>query len=197
MLKPTLFIEDIDIFTKESDIAVVIRVKESRLDINNYHKIRKQVEALVDCNFNLIIIDLQNCDVMTDDGFSGLVTCYKEAMNHRCRIALCSLQPQVKELLRLTRMNKVYEVYDHLEDVLKKYLVTRGEQKTDVQNNISVKKSQKYHIEWKVIASIFIAFVTALVVYVEFGQDLSAVLLSTPITFPCIFYAIKIIGKNV
>lgn len=49
---------------------------------------------------------------------------------------------------------------------------------------------------FKAIIAMIISFIVALIVYDRNDSDLSAVLLSTPITIPCIFYAIKQINRQ-
>jgi anti-sigma B factor antagonist len=62
-----------------------------------------------------VVLDLASVGFADSEGLSALVALYKTAAMESRRLALCSLRVNLKSLLELTRLHRIFEVYDDAE----------------------------------------------------------------------------------
>ena len=63
-----------------------------------------------------IIIDLSATPVMTSAGLGALLKCYRAIRGGGGRLLLCSAGEDVAEVLAISGLNKVFDVYQSLEE---------------------------------------------------------------------------------
>jgi anti-sigma B factor antagonist len=105
----------------EQEDVVVITIEEERMDAHNSSDLKEQMLQLFDegkCN---IVIDLSKVRFIDSSGLGALVSGFKNASAREGSLKLCSLQPQVRSMFELTRLHRVFEIFNNLDEVLKSF----------------------------------------------------------------------------
>jgi len=74
--------------------------------------------SLIDKKANCIIIDLQNVKLMNSSGLGMLVSGLKTLKQNNIKMYLVNLTPKIDNLLEMTHLNKVFQIYKSIEDVV-------------------------------------------------------------------------------
>jgi len=103
---------------EEKEAAVLIRVKEERLDAHNSGELKTQMLNLFEEGKNNLVVDLQEVRFVDSSGLGSLVSGFKNASARNGNLKLSSLQPQVKSMFELTRLHRVFEIFPTPEEAL-------------------------------------------------------------------------------
>ena len=90
--------------------CVVIRPVESRLDAIAAPVFRECVVAAAIKNNSLVVVDLINVEFMDSSGLGAVIGCYK-ATQESGGMALCSVHEDVKEVFKLTHMDRIFDIH--------------------------------------------------------------------------------------
>jgi anti-sigma B factor antagonist len=87
----------------------VIKVLPQRFDASIAPQIRDQLVALVRLGAAKIVLDLQSVKFVDSSGLAAMVSGFK-ALDGKGDIVLCGVADSVQNMLRLTRMDRVFAV---------------------------------------------------------------------------------------
>jgi len=107
----------VQISTRRSATATVIDVVGD-IDLSNSSDIRKLVLETVK-RAPRVIINLEKVKYIDSSGLATLVEGLKESQTLKNRFILVGLSTPARELLELTRLIKVFEVYENEEQALR------------------------------------------------------------------------------
>lgn len=95
-----------------SDIKVVKVVKpQGILDGTKSASFRTEISEAVEAGADLVLIDFQDITFMDSSGLGGLVLALKTVRAASSKLAVCSINEQIRILFELTSMDKVFEIY--------------------------------------------------------------------------------------
>jgi len=103
---------------EEKGPAVLIEIKEERLDAHNSSEFKGQMLNLFEDGKNNIVVDLQEVRFIDSSGLGALVSGFKNASARNGNLRLCGLQPQVKSMFELTRLHRVFEIFPGSQEAL-------------------------------------------------------------------------------
>lgn len=101
--------------------AVVVFVKEERLDANNSEELKSELNRLFESGRKDLIVDLKEVRFIDSSGLGVLVSGFKNASTRQGTIKLSSLQTQVKSMFELTRLHRVFDIFPTIDDALESY----------------------------------------------------------------------------
>ena len=101
---------------KENDVVVV--AVEGDLDINTSPDLRDKFEELIGQGENQYVIDLAGVPFMDSSGIAALVSLYKRVRIGAGDVKLCSIQAEVLKIFELTRLNRVFQIFDSRADAV-------------------------------------------------------------------------------
>ncbi len=81
------------------------------IDLYSSPQLRKTILESIKARPLAILIDLENVRYMDSSGVATLIEGLKQANQYQGRFAIAGLQPEVKEVFELTRLDKVFEIY--------------------------------------------------------------------------------------
>ncbi|WP_163850811.1 STAS domain-containing protein [Pseudooceanicola aestuarii] len=93
----------------EQDITVV-RPGVERLTAVNAKTFKDEVGALIDSGAGRLVIDFSATSFLDSSGLGALTGVLKK-IGHRGELAVCSLQPDVDQMFRICRMDRVFTIY--------------------------------------------------------------------------------------
>jgi anti-anti-sigma factor len=100
------------------DIAVL--VIDGKININS-SKLIESIGLLLDKGTSKIVIDMHNVEFVDYNGLSVLAIIYKNTLNYKGVMKLCGISIHIQELLRVVKLDDVFEIYDNLDDALESF----------------------------------------------------------------------------
>jgi anti-sigma B factor antagonist len=97
-------------FEKEGNVMVVSIAGE--LDASSAPELRARFEELIGQGENQFVIDLRALDFFDKSGISALVNLFKRVRIGEGGVNLCNIKPEIMKLFELTRLNRVFDIYD-------------------------------------------------------------------------------------
>ena len=90
-----------------------IRFEVPRIDHDNFEEIHKYILAYLDEHQPIrVVANLRKVEYLHSMGIGLLVGMVKHVHAYQGKIRFCSMQTEVHELLTITRMHDVFEVFD-------------------------------------------------------------------------------------
>lgn len=107
-----------DLLIEDKGVAVILAVNEERLDAHNSSDLKAQMLKLFEEGKNSLVVDLQAVRFVDSSGLGALVSGFKNASSRNGSLKLTGLQLQVKSMFELTRLHRVFEIYNDAEEAL-------------------------------------------------------------------------------
>jgi anti-sigma B factor antagonist len=92
-----------------------------RLDAASVKNFKDTVASLAKKEIKNIVIDMNEVEFVDSSGLGSLVSCLRIVNNEGGDIRLSSLQNQIRALLELTRMHRVFQIFDDTDTAIKSY----------------------------------------------------------------------------
>ncbi len=92
-----------------------LNVKEANLTISEIFK--TELIALVNAGHKLIVVNFQKVTYVDSSFLGALVAGLKAAIPQKSEIVVVNLNADIRNLFELIRMDKVFKIYDRLEEV--------------------------------------------------------------------------------
>jgi anti-sigma B factor antagonist len=107
--------------TETNGKVMVVVVREERLDAHNSDELKVEMNRLFESGTKDLLLDLKEVRFIDSSGLGVLVSGYKNAATHQGSIKLCGLQTQVKSMFELTRLHRVFDIYQTIDEALESY----------------------------------------------------------------------------
>jgi anti-sigma B factor antagonist len=107
--------------TEQNGAVTVIGVREERLDAHNSEDLKAAMNSLFEGGTKNLLVDLKEVRFIDSSGLGVLVSGFKNASTRQGSIKLCSLQSQVKSMFELTRLHRVFDIYQTVDEALESY----------------------------------------------------------------------------
>lgn len=98
--------------------ATIIEV-EGEVDLYSSPELRKAVLQATENKTTAIIIDLEKVTYMDSSGVATLVEGLQESEKYSGNFAIANLDSKVKAVFELSRLDKVFQIYNSREEALK------------------------------------------------------------------------------
>lgn len=102
--------------SREADVAIA-RLDDDRLDAAIAIQFKDRFKEQIGDWQGPVVLDLSAVTFLDSSGLGALVSVMK-ILGQKDRLRLAGLQPVVEKVLRLTRMDKVFAIYDSVADAL-------------------------------------------------------------------------------
>lgn len=93
----------------------VARIIENRLSADVAERFKEDMIGFVNRGYPVIVLDLSQVTFIDSTGLGALIATRK-ALRQDGELALCGANENVATMFRLTRMNKVFRMYDSPEE---------------------------------------------------------------------------------
>lgn len=104
--------------TQMQNDRVVIAVKEARLDAHNSSELKDRILRTLEEGGRRFVVDLAEVNFIDSSGLGALLSGYKNATQRSGTFILAGLQPRVRSMFELTRLNRVFEIYPRLQEAI-------------------------------------------------------------------------------
>ncbi|KAF2992814.1 Anti-sigma-B factor antagonist [Methylocystis sp. MJC1] len=104
--------------TQIQNDRVAIIVKEERLDAHNSSELKERILRTLEEGGRRLVVDLADVKFIDSSGLGALLSGYKNANQRSGTFVLSGLQPRVRSMFELTRLNRVFEIYPRLQEAI-------------------------------------------------------------------------------
>jgi len=110
-----------DLKTELNGNLMVIFVREERLDAHNSDELKAELNRIFEQGTKDILLDLKEVRFIDSSGLGVLVSGFKNASTRQGSLRLCGLQTQVKSMFELTRLHRVFDIFQTVDEALESY----------------------------------------------------------------------------
>ncbi|NNE78758.1 MAG: STAS domain-containing protein [Silicimonas sp.] len=103
--------------SKEIDGALVVTVMDRRIDAAVAVRFKDRMQELTGTTADRVILDLSQVDFLDSSGLGAVVGSMKQLGRQRT-LDLAALTPTVEKVFRITRMDRVFRIFDTLDAAL-------------------------------------------------------------------------------
>jgi anti-sigma B factor antagonist len=107
--------------TETNGKRMVIFVREERLDAHNSDELKTEMNRLFAEGSNELIVDLKEVRFIDSSGLGVLVSGFKNASARQGSLKLSGLQTQVRSMFELTRLHRVFDIFQTTDEALESY----------------------------------------------------------------------------
>ena len=105
---------------EEGEISI-LKIQEQRLIYECLDPIQEKFISLVESGKKKIIIDFSEVEYIDSFAVGFIMDMYRRANSHNGELKLSGLQPRVKKILTITRVDNVIDIYATVDDALKAF----------------------------------------------------------------------------
>lgn len=105
----------------EQDGTVAVVMVHGDIDAASAAQLRQRFDELLDSGAQHFVIDLSNVAFMDSSGLATLVQLFKRVRIGQGDVRLCGLQPEVRHLFELTRLDRVFEIFPSCQEAIASY----------------------------------------------------------------------------
>lgn len=107
-----------NIQTETQDRFLVVRL-EGDVDAYSSSKIKDELLGLIDRGSSSMVVDVSKVPYMDSSGLGMLVTVLKNINKKHGVLRLTGLNEDLRNIFRLTRLDKVFQIYETVPEALK------------------------------------------------------------------------------
>jgi anti-sigma B factor antagonist len=102
----------------ESADASILKILEPRLIYESLDPIQEKFIELVESGTKKIVIDFAKVDYLDSFAVGFIMDMYRRVSNKNGSLKLCGLQPRVKKILAITRVDNVIDILPGIDEAL-------------------------------------------------------------------------------
>ncbi len=102
------------------DGVLVIDLLEENLDAGNVKRFKVEILKALE-PFPKAVLNLSPIRFIDSSGLGAMISCLRKQQEAEGDLKLACLKPPALDLFRLVRMDRVFEIYDSVEDAISAY----------------------------------------------------------------------------
>jgi len=96
---------------------VVLKAVEKRLEANIAEELKKELKDIINNGNSLLVIDISDVNFIDSSGLGAIISSLK-LLGSDGNIALSGAKEGVKSVLKLTRMDKIFKIFDNVKQAV-------------------------------------------------------------------------------
>lgn len=109
--------ESLRIEVEPSGPTAIVRLVGSA-DMNVTDQLRDQLVGLVDAGHHMLVLELSGLKFINSMGLGAIIAAHLRCRHCKTEIRLVSPQPPIRDLLRITRLDRLFPIFDSLDAAL-------------------------------------------------------------------------------
>ena len=131
-----------DIREREHEGVAILELK-GRLTVGEATRLREKVSEVSEAGQNRIILDLAAVDYIDSTGLGSLVICFTSIKKAGGALKLLNLNKRNIELLLLTKLSTIFEIFSDEQDAVNSYYPDREIKRFDILNFVREHKGEE------------------------------------------------------
>src|ERR1700730_11550594 len=119
-------------FSEHEREGVTMLALKGRITVGEVTPVRDKITELVAAGHHQVVLDLQHVDYIDSTGLGNLVISYTQVKNAGGALKLLNLNKRNVELLALTRLHTIFEVFAQETDAVNSFFPDREIQRFDI-----------------------------------------------------------------
>jgi len=110
-------------FMQEEHGSILVEVVDlNRATLSDVEEFKKILFQDIQTGWKKIIVDLTECEFIDSTFLGAIVISLKKITELGGKLRLVGIQPEVQTLFQLTKMNRIFEIFENREDALQSFL---------------------------------------------------------------------------
>lgn len=105
---------------KNGKLLALISEKRATVEISS--KFKEQLLEKIDEGYENVVVDLSGCEFVDSSFLGALVAGLKKTTMKSGDLKIVGLQPPVKAMFELTRLYRIFDIYDNQEEALTSFI---------------------------------------------------------------------------
>src|SRR5437868_15545879 len=122
---------------------VVILTLKGRLTLGESNIVREQITQLAAAGKRNIVVDLGGVDYIDSTGLGSLVICFTSLKKQGGALKLVNLNKRNIELLLLTKLHTIFEVFSDVKDAVNSFIPGREIKRFDILSFVQAQESEE------------------------------------------------------
>lgn len=93
------------------DVTVLVMKGKITIGVGEV-QLREAVRQALDAGVGKLVLNLCDVSAIDSSGVGELVSAYTTASNRGCRLKLCEMPPKITDVLTITQLITIFDVYD-------------------------------------------------------------------------------------
>ncbi len=89
------------------------------LDVESSQEMKSEVRKLISSEAPNVVIDLTNVNYVDSSGLGTLIALQKDARFNGGSLSIVGASQQIRRVMKMTNLDKLFELYDKLDEVIK------------------------------------------------------------------------------
>ncbi len=106
---------------REDRSSVTVLGLSGQLDALEAASVKRHAEDLAGSDRVQIVLDLGRLDLIDSAGVGALVSLFKQMRTRQGDVKIAALAGQPREIFRLLRLDKAFDIADHVEDAVGRF----------------------------------------------------------------------------
>jgi anti-sigma B factor antagonist len=102
----------------ETHGVTLLMLANDRLDAHNSDLVKGRLRDVFESGAKDVVVDLSEVRFIDSSGLGAMVSGFKNAVSHHGRLVLSGLQTQPRSMFDLTRLTRVFDIYENAEAAL-------------------------------------------------------------------------------
>jgi anti-anti-sigma factor len=99
------------------NVVIATPARNSLWDRMQIHQVLDKLVNFLDAKKPpALIVDLERVEKLSSEAIGALLKIRDHAVGQDCQLRLCNLQPPVHEVLKITELTQLFDIYDDLPD---------------------------------------------------------------------------------
>ena len=111
-----------ELFQEEHGAIIVEVVNLQKATLKDAADFKKILFQDIETGWRKMIIDLTECEFIDSTFLGTIVITLKKITGFGGDLRLVGIQPEVKTMLQMTRMNRIFDIYETKEDALESFM---------------------------------------------------------------------------
>ena len=108
---------NLEVKTENKNDVVILHIR-GEVDLYSSPEVRKQIVAITKKRLPAILVNLAKVTYMDSSGIATLVEGLQQTGKYKGKFAIANLRSGVKEVFELSRLDKVFDIYENEEMAL-------------------------------------------------------------------------------
>lgn len=103
---------------REANGVTLLVLANERLDAHNSDLVKGKIRDVFESGAKDVVVDMSEVRFIDSSGLGAMVSGFKNAISHHGRLVLSGLQAQPRSMFDLTRLTRVFDIYENAEAAL-------------------------------------------------------------------------------
>lgn len=107
---------------KQDSVVQIEFIDRNILDEGNIQMISEEISRLIDAEATpKLLISFANVDHLSSAALGALITINNKIRQKNGQLRLASIDPQIYEVFVITRLNKLFQIHESVDDAIKSF----------------------------------------------------------------------------